>query len=255
MNKVVFPDGKIVKLMSRQPAPVKPDPAPARPRAPKPLPPAFSLRPKAPPILDQLSIGSCGPTALCDAMRFLCGKPLSVLFSYYLTRAREGYITEDVGCELVNAVGAAMDKGVCLDRLWPYIDDGRRFKTRPASACYKNALNVRILDKACLAGDGEAYKRALFNNKLPVIAGIGIWESLLDDDNLAKGYFPVPKKGERILGLHYLQVYGYDDSKRLYLLKNSWGTGYGDQGWFHCPYEYLTYKYLNFEAWLVRRVG
>jgi hypothetical protein len=38
-------------------------------------------------------------------------------------------------------------------------------------------------------------------------------------------------------GNHAITVVGYNDSDRFWICKNSWGTGWGEQGWFRIRYD------------------
>jgi len=62
--------------------------------------------------------------------------------------------------------------------------------------------------------------------------------------------FPCPK--ERILGGHAVVAVGYDDNMKIknpicpnvettgaLLIRNSWGTGWGDKGYGWLPYDYV----------------
>ncbi len=51
---------------------------------------------------------------------------------------------------------------------------------------------------------------------------------------------PMPKPREGILGGHAVICCGYDDAKRVWICRNSWGTGWGDKGYFYMPYSFLT---------------
>ena len=46
---------------------------------------------------------------------------------------------------------------------------------------------------------------------------------------------------------------GYDDDRHLFKFKNSWGTGWGDNG-----YGYLSYRYIDellWSAWVAKDIS
>ena len=48
------------------------------------------------------------------------------------------------------------------------------------------------------------------------------------------------RRKERVVGGHAVLAVGYSDPKGQLTVRNSWGSGWGDQGYFYMPYEYLT---------------
>ena len=59
---------------------------------------------------------------------------------------------------------------------------------------------------------------------------------------------------ESILGGHAVVAVGYDDSKECFIVRNSWGTNWGDAGYFYMPYAYLTNPELASDAWEITNV-
>jgi C1A family cysteine protease len=62
----------------------------------------------------------------------------------------------------------------------------------------------------------------------------------------ANGELPLPTKGEDIVGGHAVVCVGYDDAKQAFIVRNSWGTGWGDKGYFYMPYEFFKTQYVGF---------
>jgi len=62
----------------------------------------------------------------------------------------------------------------------------------------------------------------------------------------------MPKFTERLLGGHAVLAIGYSDAKKLFIVRNSWGTDWGIQGYFMMPYEYLADRYLSDDFWIVK---
>ena len=61
-----------------------------------------------------------------------------------------------------------------------------------------------------------------------------------------KGEIPYPGPGDRLEGGHAVVAVGYDDGKKIgkdkgaLLIRNSWGTEWGDKG-----YGWLSYSYVE----------
>lgn len=47
---------------------------------------------------------------------------------------------------------------------------------------------------------------------------------------------------------------GYDDAKRHFIVRNSWGEGWGMQGYFTMPFDYLFDSNLSDDFWTVKLV-
>lgn len=63
---------------------------------------------------------------------------------------------------------------------------------------------------------------------------------------------PMPDTAtEQVLGGHRVAIVGYDDSANRVIVRNSWGTGWGQDGYFTMPYAYLTTKGLASDFWTI----
>lgn len=60
-----------------------------------------------------------------------------------------------------------------------------------------------------------------------------------------KGEIPFPGAGDRLEGGHAVVTVGYDDNRRIgkdtgaLLIRNSWGSGWGEGGYGWLPYSYV----------------
>ena len=64
----------------------------------------------------------------------------------------------------------------------------------------------------------------------------------------------MPAAGESVLGGHAVMAVGYDDSQQRFIVRNSWGDGWGMKGYFTMPYAYLTERNLSSDFWTIRLV-
>ena len=63
----------------------------------------------------------------------------------------------------------------------------------------------------------------------------------------------MPGPSERSLGGHAVVAAGYDDALQTFLVRNSWGPGWGLGGYFKIPYAYLENRNLSDDFWTIRR--
>jgi C1A family cysteine protease len=83
----------------------------------------------------------------------------------------------------------------------------------------------------------------------PAMFGFTVYDSIAQAD--ATGRIPFPGPRERIEGGHAVVAIGYDDKMKIenkggtaiagaFLIRNSWGAAWGENGYGWLPYEYLT---------------
>jgi len=66
------------------------------------------------------------------------------------------------------------------------------------------------------------------------------------------GIAKMPKPNERVVGGHAVLAVGYDDAKKCFIVRNSWGTDWGIRGYFMLPYGYLEDRNLSDDVWTIR---
>ncbi|CAE7569754.1 unnamed protein product [Symbiodinium pilosum] len=64
----------------------------------------------------------------------------------------------------------------------------------------------------------------------------------------------MPQPTDQQLGGHAVCAVGYDDFKQCFIVRNSWGEGWGDKGYFYMPYEYMCHPALASDFWAINWV-
>jgi len=64
----------------------------------------------------------------------------------------------------------------------------------------------------------------------------------------------MPTDNDKILGGHAVMAVGYNEKEKVFIIRNSWGVNWGDQGYFYMPYKYMTNKNLCSDFWVVKKV-
>lgn len=85
----------------------------------------------------------------------------------------------------------------------------------------------------------------------PFVFGFSVYESFESERVTRTGIVYMPKKGEKMLGGHAVMAVGYDQREKRFLVRNSWGSGWGMGGYFTIPFEYL--ETLADDFWTIRR--
>ena len=225
------------------------------------LPASIDWRHGMPVVYDQGQLGSCTANAIAAAHEFDqmkqgndIGTP-SRLFIYYNERVMEHSVNQDAGAQIRDGVKSINKQGVCPEAEWPY--DITKFKERPTDQSYIDALKHQSLIYKSVIQTLAALKNALVSG-FPVIFGFTVYDSFESQQVAKTGIVSLPKKSEIILGGHAVLLVGYDDSlyagKGGWIVRNSWGTDWGQAGYFTMPYFYLTNKKLASDFWVINSV-
>ena len=84
--------------------------------------------------------------------------------------------------------------------------------------------------------------------------GFSVYESFESRAVAKTGEVPLPGPGEALLGGHAVVAVGYDDPRQRFIVRNSWGTSWGMDGYFTMPYEYLLDGGLSDDFWTIKLV-
>lgn len=223
------------------------------------LPGKQDLRKFFPAVEDQGQLGSCTAQAGVGLVEYFerrtSGKhaDASRLFLYKATRNLLHW-SGDRGAYLRTTMGALRLFGVPPEEYWPYEVDN--FDQEPPAFCYAFAQNFQAIQYYRLDIPLISKKNLLVRIKshlavgLPAMFGFTVYNSINQVQQDGKIPFPVP--GDRVMGGHAVDAVGYDDALKIsnnapgstqtkgaLLIRNSWGTGWGMQGYGWLPYEYI----------------
>ena len=213
------------------------------------------LRSKIKIMYDQGNIGSCTANALCYAYVF--GAPTfspSRLFLYYNERVLDGGdYTIDDGSTLSQGINALETYGVCKESSWAYITNN--IAVKPSKEAYIEGLKNEVLMASRVLQTMDSMKGCLIAG-YPFVVGFEVYSSFESSKVSATGMVPMPNTvTEPLLGGHACICLGYDDSKKVWIMQNSWGTGWGDKGYFYLPYAYLTSSELAGDIWRILKIS
>jgi C1A family cysteine protease len=222
------------------------------------LPPKTDLRPEFQPCFDQGLLGSCTANALAGALQFLECKegeqpPVmpSRLFIYYNERSLEGTVGSDSGAQIRDGIKSVVKQGYCSESCWPYVI--ANFALKPPSECYRQATRERVTQYLRLDRSLVPLLTCLASG-YPFVFGFSVYQSFESGTVANSGVVPMPKPGERLVGGHAVVGVGYDMGAKRFLVRNSWGSGWGQRGYFTMPFDYVTDPYLAADFWTIRQV-
>ena len=88
----------------------------------------------------------------------------------------------------------------------------------------------------------------------PFVFGFVVYESFESQQVASTGEAQLPQAGEKQLGGHAVLAAGYDEDQQRFIVRNSWGTGWGMEGYFTLPYPYFLQDTLSSDFWTIRSV-
>ena len=218
----------------------------------------LSAQADMPPIYDQGQLNSCTANALAAAVDFdnhlqtqLFLTP-SRMWIWYQERAIEGHVAQDVGAYIRDGAKVVASLGVCPEADWPY--DPATFADTPPQGDYTAAFADRVLTYAAPPQDLWSLKSVLAGGR-PVVFGFTVYSSFESQQVADTGIVPMPRPGEASKGGHAVVLVGYNDAVDRFRVRNSWGTGWGQQGYCEMPYLYVTSPSLASDFWVLQTVS
>lgn len=224
------------------------------------------LRKWCSPIENQGGLGSCSAHAAAGIVEYYEKKAFnkyidgSRLFIYKTTRNLLGWVG-DTGAFVRTTMGALRLCGCPPEKYWPYTDQKPDFDEEPTPFVYSLAEDyeaIKYFAHDPIGGNvtpGALLRRLRFwiARGIPAMFGFYGFDSF--GQSRQTGEIPFPCQNERVRWGHAVVAVGYDDNKIIknnlcdtetkgaLLIRNSWSTGWGDNGYGWLPYEYVRQRY------------
>ncbi len=207
-------------------------------------------------IKDQGQIGACTVFAITSIYEYILKRfseemtDLSESFVYYNVRHQEGKETEDTGSSFQDVIKSIGTQGICTETLHPYSHSLTDVPSEAAyldgkKRCITKALNVNVAENDIKSAIQEGY---------PVAISLKIFDSF----KATSGFVTRPTVDEiesADFGYHAMVIVGYSDDTKFFLVRNSWGKHFGNQGYCYIPYSYICDPELNRMACIVTEVN
>lgn len=222
------------------------------------LPPVVDMRNVMPAVYDQGDLGSCTAHGTSAILHYLEMKQKKAnpyiparLAIYFNTRVLEGTVGYDSGASIRNAIKAVVRWGFCNESLWPY--DISKFKVPPSKQAYGAMWHERVTQYQSVYQDLYHLKSVLAGGNLFTF-GFTVYESFESQELADTGVMPMPKPSEQVLGGHCVTAVGYDDTKSQFIIRNSWGDGWGEHGYFRMPYDFISRSVYSSDFWVISQI-
>ncbi|KAI2468209.1 hypothetical protein F4781DRAFT_279438 [Annulohypoxylon bovei var. microspora] len=233
------------------------------------------LRGSCPPAYNQEYMRSCNVHAVAGAFEFDVkkqGLPLfspSRLFIWYHARDRphdRTAVPKDLAVTFKEAI-QTLNKGhgVCSEHDWHYEasrSDKKTFKVPPnAKAARKPSFDVEkharqhtALRYWLIPDEGRHNSLIKYlDERYPFLFAMDIYGLLYNGTINENNHYTIrlptdkDKNNKKYKTLrHSLLAVGHNPQRKVFIIRNSWGANWGDQGYFYAPYNYLKHHCDSF---------
>jgi len=224
------------------------------------LPFSVDLRNDCSPVEDQGQIGSCVANAIVGAFEHQLkrdGKPMrdfSRMFVYYNARKILGDPSFDNGATISAGMAAMLAFGAPTESRWPYQVES--YAKPPSPEVYQEAGSNVPREYARV--DGLDGVKGALARRYPVVIAVNVPERVYQAAG-ETGMAPQPTRAEvdnirTRNGRHALLVVGYDQNSGMLTLRNSWGEGWGDRGYFKMSMDTFNEVLAPNTTWILGRL-
>ncbi|CAF1293883.1 unnamed protein product [Adineta steineri] len=226
------------------------------------LPKKVDLRRFMPSVEDQSEAASSTGNAMAAIYEYLncrvTGRLVhfSPLFIYYNSRVKDNQGDKNIvddGATITSTIETMARNGVCPEEAWPY--DFTKVNTHPRIDCVAVGTAHKISEAFELHINVNEMKCCLAQG-LPILVSLNLYESFGKAGS--HGIVPMPTSdeiGSSKNAPHAVVLVGYSDRSKAFIVRNSWGSDWGDDGYCYIPYDYIGNDKLCTAAWTIKKAG
>jgi hypothetical protein len=202
------------------------------------MPESVTFKDLLPEVRNQGQNGACVGFAIAANLSAIA-KTLGIFTEWYSpqwiwngARAIEGTLAQNVGVYPRDALDWLLKSGILLEQFWPYNPDSLDMAA-PSSERQEKAKKYRGFAYYRVTEGVQGICSAIAFKHLVTIGSPWFSKWMQTQD----GILPVPDVNDGLVGGHETCLYGYDQVKAVFYGMNSWGTSWGDKGFFTIPFE------------------
>jgi C1A family cysteine protease len=204
------------------------------------LPASTDLEPVSPPVYDQLRWGSCTMNSAMGVIEIEEKReghdfgPGSRMAGYFWEEAAQGNPTGDVGGTDTLSMQVLMRWGIPPESAWAYVAEN--FGKNPPHLVYALARQRLLSRKAAVrVAQDHDHIVAMLAAGHAVQGGFSVPQSFMSQATADSGLWAGPQATDPIVGGHSVAIVGHNDVSKTYKIRNSWGTGWGKNGYVWMP--------------------
>jgi C1A family cysteine protease len=165
----------------------------------------------------------------------------STLYPWYFARLLQGWENQNVGVYLRDILKQIYKYGMVYESVMPFKSNYLRAPTRVEKAI--GGIALMYLSKTSYYTLTPALVKDALNKGRPVVFGIRINSSFYGNKTgIIKDITPNSSG-------HAMLCIGYDDEMDYFIVRNSWGSSWGDDGYCYIPQKYFNEQ--AFDCWTI----
>lgn len=212
---------------------------------------------KSSPCYNQGNLGSCTGNGVGFLIQFNLLKQEAFmparLFIYYNERIIEGSVNYDSGAAIRDGIKVVNKLGVPDEKYVPYIIQD--FRKRPSVEAFKAALQNKAVMYQRLDNTNKHQLVDCLKQGFPFVFGFTVFTSFESQEVAKTGVLNLPANSEQVLGGHCVVCVGYNADSDRFIIRNSWGTDWGQEGYFTMPAAFMTNPQLVSDVWMITKVA
>lgn len=203
------------------------------------------------PVKNQLNLGSCtsfAAVAMYEAMMNQAGvdgcNDMSPAYLYFYSNILKGRPAG--GSNFHEQLEVLGTHGVCHEDL--YIYDADSPDAKPSAQAEEDAKKHRVLsakqiplfngaDKSAALKHNHTLLTSALSEGYPIGISLKIYDNLGSDGAFILHPDDIPNAKED--GWHAMVIVGYSEENNIYIVRNSWGTEFGENGYCYIPMAYI----------------
>lgn len=210
-------------------------------------------------IRSQGRIGSCTAFATSSMFEYILNchdssslHILSPRFLYYNVCEKNSDGTPiDAGSSYYKIMNSLGVSGICEETLCPYEEN---FANPPSSEAFADGIN-RLVTKAMNVNVNPRDIKSALADGYPVGISLRLFDSFKAN---SMGFIFRPtdeeiKSGDK--GWHAMVICGFSEKHKVYIVRNSWGEDFGDNGYCYIPFSYIEDPNLCRQACIITGVS
>ncbi|MBO9540139.1 C1 family peptidase [bacterium] len=221
------------------------------------LPSKVDLRSGFSPVGNQGQFGSCTSFATIKGLQeFLLKKQgryeaQAPAYLWYQARRQTGGKGQDTGVPTEFAMKMLDAYGSIPEKDFPYLEAAKQkndaarkefLERQPGSALETKGKKNRIMTGYKSVTKLSAIRNGLADG-VPVVLAMRVYSSIGKTGK--NGMLPMPTSKDEFQGGHAVIAAGYDNEKKVLIVRNSWGSDWADGGYFYMPYEYIKQGHVR----------